>query len=163
MGTTFNSIAVQNLPQTRRGLPAQGASAAYPRVPAVMVWLASAITLGVVASRWIDLESGVHLMLVWIFLWAIVGLSFLLLAGTVQRMAQRAQAGWAQWAQQRAEAADWAVAMRDHRVSADLNALHTHMSSRSSVPCTPKNSQSTCPGSEPLSPAPLRRSLTVQP
>ncbi|MFM2036140.1 MAG: hypothetical protein RL459_1405, partial [Pseudomonadota bacterium] len=152
METTVNSIAVQNLAQTHRGSPAQRASAAYPRVPAVMMWLASAIALAVMASRWIDLESSAHLILVWLLLWAIVGSSFLLLAGTVQRMAQRAQAGWAQWAQQRAEAADWAVAMRDHRVSADLLALDIHLSSRNLVPGAPQGSQSACPGSEPLSP-----------
>lgn len=123
MGTTLHTTTIQTLPPTRQSLPVQPASAVYPRVPAVMVWLAAAITLAVVASRWVELESGAHLMLVWLLLWAMVGLSFLMLAGTVQRMVRRAQASWRTWAQARAEAADWHLAMRDHRVSADLEVL----------------------------------------
>ena len=163
MGTTLHTTTIHTLPPLRSNTPARRASAAYPRVPAVMLWLASAITLAVVANRWIDLESGTHLMLVWLLLWAVVGSSFLLLAGTVQRMARRGQAGWTHWARQRAEAADWARAMRDRRTSADLLALHTHMSSQSAMSGAQKDSHGTRSGSMPLSTAPLRRSLTVQP
>ena len=123
MGTTLHTDIIQNLPAGRRSLPAQRASAVYPRVPAVMVWWVAAITLAVLANRWIDLESGVHLMLVWLSLWAVVGMSFLLLAGTLQRMAHRAQSSWMRWKQGRADAADWRLAMRDHRMSADLAVL----------------------------------------
>ncbi|MFM1907880.1 MAG: hypothetical protein RLZZ591_1557 [Pseudomonadota bacterium] len=162
MGTTLHTTTIQTLPPTRHSLPVQPASAVYPRVPAVMVWLAAAIALAVLASRWIDLESGLHLMLVWLFLWAIVGSSFLLLAGTVQRMVRRAQASWMTWAQARAEAADWHLAMSDHRVSADLEVLQ-HRTFVKAVEAGAFNAdQDVRPESGTPAVQHFRRSLTVQ-
>lgn len=80
----------------------------------------------VVADQLMETWANGHLMVAWAALWAVGFAALALLGGTVRRFSSRvvsALDGWsARTAQRRADARLWAIASKDARVMADLQA-----------------------------------------
>jgi len=80
----------------------------------------------VVADQLIDTWAGTHLMLAWLVLWAVGFAAIALFAGTVRRFSARVVGELDAWsarvAQTRADERLWAIALKDARVMADLQA-----------------------------------------
>lgn len=80
----------------------------------------------VVADQLIDTWADGHLMLAWLVLWAVGFAAIALLAGTVRRFSAQVVGELDAWsarvAKNRADERLWAIALKDARVMADLQA-----------------------------------------
>lgn len=71
---------------------------------AAMLLAAAVAALVVVSDQVIDTWADGHLMLAWVFMWAVVFAASLLLAGAARGLAQKVMVGLNTWARRRAEA-----------------------------------------------------------
>lgn len=95
----------------------------------VMLLAAIVSALVVVADQLVDTWADGHLLAAWVVLWAVGFAALGLLAGTARRVAARLVAGLDAWshrvARKRADGRLWALAHKDPRVMADLQAAMT--------------------------------------
>lgn len=105
--------------------------AVAPRALATLLLAAGVAALAVVTDRLIVTWADGHLLAAWVLMWAVVFLGSLLLASPARHAAQRVMAGLNGWALRRAvaraEARTAALAQRDARLQAELNALRQRM------------------------------------
>lgn len=115
--------------------PAHAATAA--QVPSVgsrtlagMLLAAVLAALLVVADQLIETWADGHLLLVWVALWTAVFTTLALLAPPLRKLTGAMASGLARWsrkrAQQREEAALWAMAEQDPRVMHELRIARWH-------------------------------------
>lgn len=109
--------------------PAAAPRARLPQAPRALVTFllaASVAALAVVADQLVSTWADGHLLLAWMVLWAVVFAGSLLLSTPARRLAQQVMVplnGWARRrAEARAEARFLALAQKDSRVMADLQA-----------------------------------------
>lgn len=118
-GVERMASALETLDGMRRGFDAtRGLSA--------MLLAAMVSALVVVADQLIDTWADGHLMVAWVALWVVCFTALAVFAGSARALArswvQVWRAGAAQRAQRRADQHLWALAQRDPRIMADLEA-----------------------------------------
>jgi hypothetical protein len=123
--TALTLRSTADLPESREPLPASRTTA---RALAALLLAAIVSAMLVVADQIIETWSDGHLLLAWAGLWALGFAAIVLLGGTVRRFAQRLTELLDEWAraraQRRADARLWAIAQRDPRIMADLQAAY---------------------------------------
>ncbi|MEN9886683.1 MAG: hypothetical protein RL758_1261 [Pseudomonadota bacterium] len=97
-----------------------------PRALVTFLLAASVAALAVVADQLVSTWADGHLLLAWMVLWAVVFAGSLLLSSPARRLAQQVMVPLNSWARHRAEARAearfLALARKDNRVMADLQA-----------------------------------------
>lgn len=105
--------------------------------PTAMVLAAVVSALLVVADQMIDTWADGHLLAAWVTLWVVAFAALALLAPMVRRLTLGSVTALNAWAHRvaraRADERMWALAQKDHRVLADIQAAVTRAESNSMV------------------------------